>query len=80
VFDVAKLTLDEVGEEIDKTIDKLSRLQSLYSAMLAQDNRRVKKLIEQYNAAQAAAKETKDDTQHRRAYSVSRPEGGPDLG
>lgn len=51
VFDVAKLTLDEVEEEISKTIDTLERLQSLYAAMQAQDHRRVKKLIDEYNAA-----------------------------
>lgn len=51
MFDVAKLTLDEVEEEISKTIDTLERLQSLYAAMQAQDHRRVKKLIDEYNAA-----------------------------
>lgn len=52
MFDVAKLTLDEVGEEIDNTIDKLSRLQALYSAMLAQDHRRIDKLIADFKEAQ----------------------------
>lgn len=51
MFDVAKLTLDEVEEEIGKTLDKLERLQTLYAAMQAQDHRRVKKLIEEYNKA-----------------------------
>jgi hypothetical protein len=51
VFDVAKLTLDEVGAEIDKTLSKLERLQSLYAAMQAQDIRRVEKLIREYNTA-----------------------------
>jgi hypothetical protein len=79
VFDVAKLTLDEVGEEIDKTIDKLSRLQALYSAMLHQDLRRVDKLIKEFNAVQAAEKET-HDVQQPRTDPVSRSEGGSDLG
>ena len=48
MFDVAKLTLDEVGAEIDKTLNKLERLQSLYTAMLAQDHRRVDKLIREF--------------------------------
>jgi hypothetical protein len=51
VFDVSKLTLDEVGVEIDKTIDKLGRLQALYGAMQEQDHRRVIKLVEEYNKA-----------------------------
>lgn len=51
MFDVAKLTLDEVGQEIDKTLDKLERLQKLQSAMLEQDNRRIRKLVEEYNDA-----------------------------
>lgn len=51
MFDVAKLTLDEVGAEIDKCIDKLGRLQALYSAMQEQDHRRVTKLVEEYNQA-----------------------------
>jgi hypothetical protein len=58
VFDVAKLTLDEVEEEIGKTLDKLERLQTLYAAMQAQDHRRVKKLIEEYNAAKRKGEET----------------------
>lgn len=51
MFDVTKLTLDEVGEEIDKTLSKLERLQSLYTAMLSQDHRRIEKLVREYNAA-----------------------------
>lgn len=58
MFDVAKLTLDEVGEEISKTIDKLERLQQLYSAMAAQEHRRVKKLIEEYNQAEEVKRST----------------------
>ena len=51
MFDVSKLTLDEVGAEIDTCIDKLGRLQALYSAMQEQDHRRVVKLVEEYNQA-----------------------------
>lgn len=63
MFDVAKLTLDEVGVEIDKTIDKLQRLQALQAAMLEQDNRRVKKLIEEFNKAKAEAKANDQSTE-----------------
>jgi len=55
VFDVSTLTLDEVEEEISNTIDKLERLQKLYEAMASQDRRRVKKLIDEYNAAKVAS-------------------------
>lgn len=57
MFDVAKLTLDEVSAEITKTIDKLERLQSLYSAMQAQEHRRVSKLVAEYNQAERKAKD-----------------------
>lgn len=61
MFDVSKLTLDEVGVEIDKTINKLSRLQALYSAMLQQDHDRVKRLIQDYNQAKFEAEKEKDE-------------------
>lgn len=48
MFDVSKLTLDEVGAEIGKTINKLGRLQALYSAMLKQDHDRIELLIQEY--------------------------------
>lgn len=51
MFDVSKLTLEEVGAEIDKTLDKLSRLQALYSAMQEQDHRRIERLVKEYNQA-----------------------------
>lgn len=59
MFDVSKLTLDEVGEEIDKTIDKLSRLQALYTAMQSQDLRRIQKLVDEFKESQK--KEKSDD-------------------
>lgn len=59
MFDVAKLTLDEVGEEIDKTIDKLSRLQALYTAMQSQDLRRIQKLVNEFKESQKT--ENSDD-------------------
>lgn len=59
MFDVSKLTLDEVGGEISKTIDKLERLQNLYAAMMNQEHRRVEKLIQEWNAAVEAEKQTK---------------------
>lgn len=49
MFDVTTLTLDEIGAEIDKTLDKLERLQALYAAAQAQDSRRVAKLVKEYN-------------------------------
>lgn len=61
MFDVSKLTLDEVGAEVDKTINKLGRLQALYSAMLQQDHDRVKKLIQEYNQAKFEAAKEKDE-------------------
>lgn len=67
MFDVSKLTLDEVGAEIDKTIDKLGRLQALYSAMQGQDLRRIKKLIEEYN-----------QTQREKSKQGNTEKGGPD--
>lgn len=57
VFDVAKLTLDEVGAEIDKTLNKLERLQHLYEAMASQEHRRVKKLVEEWNALKRQERE-----------------------
>lgn len=57
MFDVAKATLDEVGAEIDKTIDKLERLQALYQAMQNQEHRRVEKLIREYKTEQSIAKQ-----------------------
>lgn len=57
MFDVTKLTLDEVGEEIDKTINKLELLQNLYAAMQKQDGRRIEKLIKEYKEAQRKQKE-----------------------
>lgn len=61
MFDVSKLTLDEVGAEIDKTVNKLSRLQALYYSMLQQDHERVKKLIQEYNQAKFEAEKEKDE-------------------
>lgn len=56
MFDVSTLTLDEVSEEIANTIDKLERLQKLYEAMANQEHRRVKQLIDEYNALKRAEK------------------------
>jgi hypothetical protein len=52
VFDVTKATLDEIGVEIDKTLNKLGRLQALYAAAQKEDQQRIEKLIEQYRKAQ----------------------------
>lgn len=65
MFDVSKLTLDEVSEEIAKTIDTLARLQALYGAMQEQDHRRVKKLIDEYNRLKAEEKEKEANGQSK---------------
>jgi len=57
IFDVSKLTLDEVGIEIDRTLDTLERLQKLYEAMLAQDHRRIEKFVKEYKAAKRKAED-----------------------
>lgn len=61
MFDVSKLTLDEVGGEIDKCLDKLQRLQALYAAMQEQDHRRIEKLVIEYNRLRVAEKEKPAD-------------------
>ena len=77
MFDVATLTLDEVGAEIDKCLNKLQRLQALQAAMLEQDHRRVKKLIDQFNKLKAEQKE-KDEIAARSNpdASAAQPESG----
>lgn len=69
MFDVSKLTLEDIETEIGKTLDKLERLQALYAAAQAQDHRRIKKLIAEY---QAMEKEKHGEVQGE--------EGRPDLG
>jgi len=51
MLDVDKLTLDEIDEEIERAIDKLERLSKLREAVSDQNQRRIKKLTEQYNAS-----------------------------
>lgn len=58
---MAKATLDEIGVEIDKTLNKLGRLQALYAAAQKEDQQRVEKLIEQYRKAQ------REETKRREA-------------
>lgn len=65
MFDVSKLTLDEVSEEISKTIDTLERLQTLYAAMANQEHRQVKKLINEYNRLKAEEKEKEANGQSK---------------
>lgn len=55
MFDVSQLTLEEVGEEIDQTISKLSILMAMYKAMQEQDGQRIKKFIADYNRAKQEA-------------------------
>lgn len=49
MFDVDKLTLDEIDEEIDRTINTLERLTKLREAVSDQNQRRIAKLTAQYN-------------------------------
>jgi hypothetical protein len=49
VLDVSKITLDDLNEEIDRTVDKLERLLKLHDAVSSQNQRRVEKLISEYN-------------------------------
>jgi DnaJ-domain-containing protein 1 len=46
-----KLTLDEIDEEIDRTVDKLERLMKLREAVADQNQRRIRKLMAEYHAA-----------------------------
>lgn len=63
MFDVSKLTIEEVGAEIDKCLETLERLQALQLAMLQQDHRRITKLIEEYNAAKRQEKDKESHEQ-----------------
>lgn len=49
MLDVSKITLDDLNEEIDRTVDKLERLLKLHDAVSSQNQRRVEKLISEYN-------------------------------
>lgn len=51
VFDVGKLTLEEIDAEYAKTLDKLERLSKLREAVAQQETRRIKQLVAEYNAA-----------------------------
>lgn len=54
VFDVSQVTLEEIDVEYAHTLDKLERLSKLREAVAEQDQRRVKKLIDEYQAAKMA--------------------------
>lgn len=56
MFDVAKLTLEEIDAEYARTLDKLERLSKLREAVAAQDLRRIEKLIAEYHAMPKQAK------------------------
>jgi hypothetical protein len=51
MFDVDKLTLDEIDEEIDRTVDKWERLLKLREAVADQNRRRIEKLLAEYHTA-----------------------------
>lgn len=51
MFDVGTLTLEEIDAEYAKTLDTLERLSKLREAVSEQNNRRIKRLVEEYNAA-----------------------------
>jgi hypothetical protein len=59
VFDVAKLTYEEVSAEYTRTLDKLERLGKLLEAIQAQEQRRIEKLVLEYNRAKQEAKAEK---------------------
>jgi len=50
MLDVDKITLDEIDDKIDHVIDRLERLSKLREAVADQNQRRIQKLIAQYNA------------------------------
>lgn len=51
MFDVSKLTLEEVTTELDKTIRKLGRLQKLQEAMLKEKHEEIEQLVAEFNQA-----------------------------
>lgn len=57
MFDVSKLTLEEIDAEYAKTLDKLERLSKLREAVSEQNTRRIKQLVAEYNAAKQAEKQ-----------------------
>lgn len=69
-MDVSKLTLEFLDEEYDHALDTLERISALREAVAAQDHRRIKKLVERYNAAKA-----KESEQDGRSASSSRRPG-----
>jgi hypothetical protein len=50
MLDVDKVTLDELDEKIDQTVDKLERLIKLREALGDQNRRRIQKLLSEYHA------------------------------
>lgn len=67
MFDINEITLEEIDAEYARTLDKLERLSKLREAVAAQDRRRIKRLVAEYNIAQynarmeAEAKKTKKE-------------------
>lgn len=53
MFDVSKLTLEEIDAEFGRTLDKLERLSKLYEAVAAQEHRRIEKLVKEWNDLKA---------------------------
>ena len=51
MLDVDKLTLDEIDDEIEHTVDRLERLSKLREAVSDQNRRRIEKLLAEYQAA-----------------------------
>ena len=50
MLDVDKVTLDEIDDEIDHTVDRLERLTKLREAVADQNRRRIEKLLAEYHA------------------------------
>lgn len=60
MFDVDNVTLEEIDDEYGLTLDKLERLTHLRKALLAQEHRRVKFLVAEYNIAQFNAQRKRE--------------------
>lgn len=77
MFDVGKLTLDEIDEEFARTLDKLERLSKLREAAASQDYRRIKKLVGEYNAILAAKEKGGDNEQNQTQPAVGQDQRPP---
>jgi DNA-binding transcriptional regulator YbjK len=49
---IEDLTCEKVGEAINRTIDRLERLQALYTAVAESDRRKIERLIQEWRRGQ----------------------------